>query len=103
MEHIKWINDWWSQVIWRDETKISLFRSDSQKYVRRRIREILNPDCIQATVKYPHTFMIWPCISADSIGRIHITERTLNVRKYIDNILEPKLFPCEQLPPEVTP
>ncbi|GFX79387.1 transposable element Tcb1 transposase [Trichonephila clavipes] len=57
MEHINWANYYWLLVIWSDETKISLFSSDSLKYVRRRIAEMLRPDCIQATVYYPHSFI----------------------------------------------
>ncbi|KFM62309.1 Transposable element Tcb1 transposase, partial [Stegodyphus mimosarum] len=92
-EHINWTDDQWSQVIWSDETKISLFGSDGRKYVRRRIGEELHPDCIQATVKNPVSVMIWSCMSADGIGRLHVIDGTLNARKYIDTILEPKLLP----------
>ncbi|GFU60288.1 transposable element Tcb1 transposase [Trichonephila clavipes] len=63
------------------------------KYVRRRTAEMLHPDCIQATVKYPHSFIFYSCISADGIGHRHIIDGTLNVIKYIDTILEPKLLP----------
>ncbi|KFM76885.1 Transposable element Tcb2 transposase, partial [Stegodyphus mimosarum] len=37
--------------------------------------------------------MIWSCMSADGIGRLHVIDGTLNARKYIDTILEPKLLP----------
>ncbi|GFW93093.1 transposable element Tcb1 transposase [Trichonephila clavipes] len=57
-EYNNWTDDWWSQVIWRDETKISLFDSEGHKYVRRRIEEMLHPDFIQATMKYPHSLTI---------------------------------------------
>ncbi|GFW52757.1 transposable element Tcb1 transposase [Trichonephila clavipes] len=77
--------------LYGDETKISLFNSDGRKYVRHRIGQMLHPDCIQATMKYPHSF-IWSCISADAISCLHIIDGTLEVRKYID-ILEPKLLP----------
>ncbi|GFY07438.1 transposable element Tcb1 transposase [Trichonephila clavipes] len=51
---------------------------------------MIHPDCIQATV---NSFMIWPCMSVDGIGRLHIMEGALNARKYIDTILEPKFLP----------
>ncbi|GFT98704.1 transposable element Tcb1 transposase [Trichonephila clavipes] len=86
-EHIDWTNGYWSHVIWSDETKTSLFGSNGRKYARCRIGEMPYPDCIHATVKYPHTFMIWSSISVKGIGRIHITDETLNDRKCIDTIL----------------
>ncbi|KFM64374.1 Transposable element Tcb1 transposase, partial [Stegodyphus mimosarum] len=92
-EYINRTDDQWSQVIWSDETKISLFGSDGPKYVRCRIGEELHPDCIQATVKNPVSVMIWSCMSADGIGHLHVIDGTLNARKYIDTILEPKLLP----------
>ncbi|GFV61045.1 hypothetical protein TNCV_485671 [Trichonephila clavipes] len=33
---------------------------------------MLHPDCIQAAVKYPHSFMTWSCISTDGIGRSYV-------------------------------
>ncbi|GFX93873.1 transposable element Tcb1 transposase [Trichonephila clavipes] len=33
------------------------------------------------------------CISVDGIGRLHIVDGALDVRKYIDTIIEPKLLP----------
>ncbi|GFT17604.1 transposable element Tcb1 transposase [Trichonephila clavipes] len=47
----------------------------------------------QVTVKYPHSLMIWLRISADGVGHLNIIDGTINVRKYIDTILEPKLLP----------
>ncbi|PRD17959.1 UNVERIFIED_CONTAM: hypothetical protein NCL1_62492 [Trichonephila clavipes] len=41
---------------------------------------MLHPDCIQS------------CISADGIGHHHIIDGTLNVIKYINAVLEPKLL-----------
>ncbi|GFS61143.1 transposable element Tcb1 transposase [Trichonephila clavipes] len=37
--------------------------------------------------------MIWSCISSDGNGRFHVIAETLNVRKHISLILEPKLLP----------
>ncbi|CAL1295848.1 unnamed protein product [Larinioides sclopetarius] len=57
-EHIKSSENQWRQVIWSDESKISLFGSDGRKYVRRRVGEALHPDCIEATTKNPTNVMI---------------------------------------------
>ncbi|GFV03744.1 transposable element Tcb1 transposase [Trichonephila clavipes] len=77
----------------RDGTKILLFGSDGRKYVRHRRGEMLHPDCIQATVKYPHGFMIWSSISADGIGPLDIIDVKRKARKYTDTIPEPKRLP----------
>lgn len=92
-EHIDWTEAQWKQVIWSDETKISLFGSDGRKYVRRRVGEEVHPDCIQVTTKNPTSVMIWACMSADAVGRLHVIDGTLNSRKYIDTILKPRLVP----------
>lgn len=92
-EHINWSENQWKQIIWSDESKISLFGSDGRKYVRRRVGEELHPDCIEATTKNPTNVMIWACMSADGVGRIQVIDGILNAKKYIATILEPKLIP----------
>lgn len=92
-EYIKWSENQWRQVIWSDESKISLFGSDGRKYVRRRVGEALHPDCIEATTKNPTSVMIWACMSADGVGRIQVIDGILNAKKYIETVLEPKLIP----------
>ncbi len=51
--NVNWTTQKWDSVIWSDETKISLFRSDGLKYVRRRYREDIHHDCSTPTVKDP--------------------------------------------------
>lgn len=77
-----------------DETKVSIFGSEgSRKYVRSRIAEEVHPVYIKVTTKNSASVMIWECISANVIGRLHVIDGTLNSRKYIDTILQPKLLP----------
>ncbi|CAL1275511.1 unnamed protein product [Larinioides sclopetarius] len=92
-EHIKWSENQWKQIIWSDESKISLFGSDGRKYVRRRVGEALHPDCIEATTKNLTNVMIWACMSADCVGQIQVIDGILNAKKYIETVLEPKLIP----------
>jgi hypothetical protein len=44
-------------------------------------------------MKYPQSVMVWGCMSAQSVGRMMIVDGTLNARKYIDNILVPRMLP----------
>ncbi|GFX82328.1 transposable element Tcb1 transposase [Trichonephila clavipes] len=54
---------------------------------------MLHPDCVLATLKFPHICVISPCISAGGIGRLHIIDGKLNVKKDTDTILDPKDLP----------
>lgn len=81
----------------RDETNILLLGSNGWKYVRHGIEELLHHDCFQANLKKEVLKkevkdMIQLCMSANGIGHIHVMNRTLNVGKYIENILKLKLI-----------
>ena len=102
-EHIEWSEDQWKQVIWSDESRISLFGSDRRKYVRRRVGEELHPECFLASAKNPTSVMVWGCMTAGGIGSLHVIDGILNGRKYINDILEAKLLPSirDQFPNNV--
>lgn len=72
--------------------KILLFGSDERKYVRWGIREELQTDCIQATVKNPVSVMILSYMSADIIGPHHVINGILNDGKYTDTILKRNIY-----------
>ncbi|GFV69905.1 transposable element Tcb1 transposase [Trichonephila clavipes] len=78
--------------LYGDEIKMPLFGSDGRKCVRHKAGEMLHPDYIQATMKYPHSVVICSCISTDYIGHLHIINGVLNVPKRIGTILEPKIL-----------
>ena len=92
--------DWsiqdWEKVIFSDETKINLYQSDGNIYVRRRIGEALLPSCTQKTVKFGTSVMIWGCMNATGVGRIHIINGTVNANVYANEILAKKLLPSAQ-------
>lgn len=79
-------------MIWSDETEISIFGSDGQKYVKLFIGEEVHPDCIQATTNNLRSVIIWTCMSANVVGRFHVRDETLENRNYIDTILQQKLL-----------
>ena len=91
--HVNWTAERWERIIWSDETRISLSGSDGKKYVRRRIGEDLNPDCIAHTMKHPVSVMIWGCMTAKGVGRMCAVNGILTAQKYIKDILEPRLKP----------
>ena len=67
-------------------SKFNLFSSDSSCLVQRQSHEEFHPDCIQRTVKFPASVMLWGCFSWFGIGRLHICENT-DQKQYL-NILE---------------
>src|ERR1043165_3377930 len=90
-EHSTWTVEQWGRVIFSDESKISLFGNDGVRYVRRRVREENNLQCIVPTMKHPVSVMIWGCMARGGVGRLKVLKGTVNARKYISDVLEPKL------------
>lgn len=91
-EHQSRTVDEWAKVLWSDESKIFVFGSDGIHYVRRRLNEQLSPQCILPTMKHPLSVMIWGCMSAKGVERLHMCEGTVNGQKYRDDILSPKML-----------
>jgi len=90
-EHATWTEDQWGRIIFSDESKISLFGNDGVHYVRRRVGEENLPACTVPTMKHPVSVMIWGCMARDGVGRLKVLDGTVTARKYIDEVLEPKL------------
>ena len=42
----------WSQIIFSDESKFQLYKSNGRTYVRRSVGETLDPKCVQQPVKH---------------------------------------------------
>lgn len=87
-----WTVEDWKQVIWSDETRISLFGSDGKTYVRRRPGEAYLPQCMTPTVKHPLSIMVWGCMSWSHVGRIQVLNGMINADRYINEVLEKKLL-----------
>lgn len=92
-EHLPWTTDDWKKVLFSDETKINLHSSDGIMYVRRRTGEEFLPSCTLRTVKFPTSVMLWGCMCAGGIGRLHVIQGTVTGEKYIQDILEKKMLP----------
>lgn len=90
-EQAGWTGDQWGRVIFSDESKISLFGNDNKRFVRRRVGEENLPACTIPTMKHPVSVMIWGCMARAGVGRLKVLDGTVTARKYIDEVLEPKL------------
>lgn len=61
-------------------------------FVRRRVGEKYQEDCIIKTVKHPQKVMIWSVISGKGLGRLYVVQGTMNQHQY-KTVLETRLLP----------
>jgi transposase len=77
----------WKNVIWSDETTVSI-----QPETLSKIWIHKDEEYVHRTIKFPLKIHIWGCILYDHKLIIHIYDKTMNSDKYID-ILKLKLLP----------
>lgn len=95
-EHAKiWLNytnEDREKIIWSDETKINLFRSDGKDYVRRKPGTRYDDKNLSPTVKYGGgSVMVWACFSSKGVGKLTIIDGIMNAEEYC-RILDSCLF-----------
>lgn len=89
-------NSFWNSVLFTDESKFNIFRSDGQSYVWRKANEELRECNLRATVKHGGgSVMVWGCMSASGVGNLHIINGIMDQNKYLD-ILRQNLIPSVQ-------
>src|SRR5688572_29993593 len=92
-QHQGWTDEQWKKVIWSDESRFTLFKSDGKTRVWRLPKEKYDIDCVVPTVKYGGGgVMVWGCFTWESLGPLVRAEGTINSQKYID-ILNNNLIP----------
>lgn len=91
-ERKNWVQRQWNNVIWSDEARFEITVGSQHLKVVRRKNEAFRPDCLKRVVKFPASLMVWGCMSAHGVGRLHIVDGIVNANKYID-ILENHLLP----------
>lgn len=82
----------WDSVICSDESRFEVCVGDYRSRVLRTKNETYQPDYLRRKVKFPASVMIWGCMSAQGVGKLHIIEGTVNAVRYID-ILRDSLMP----------
>lgn len=87
-DHIDKNEDFWSKVIWSDESKFELFGSTRRQTVWRKNCDSHKSELTQATVKHSKYIMVWGCFSALGLG--HLTEicGKMNAEMYKNTINE---------------
>ena len=92
-EHKNWSLTQWSRVLFSDESRFCLFRSDGRVYVRRSVGEELQDRCLTQTVKHGGGgVMVWGCICSKGVGHLEKVSGRLNAEGYI-NVLENTMIP----------
>lgn len=71
-QHLNWTVKHWEKVLWSDEKKFLMFRSDGNCYVRRPQNTRFDPKYQIPTVKHGGgKINVWGCFSRDGLGPIH--------------------------------
>ena len=95
--HQNWTAEQWAQVVFSDESRFLLHRSDGRILVRRMTGEELNEHCVQPTVRHGGGgIMVWGCINARGAGCISKVEGSLTGEVYID-VLADGLIPSRDM------
>lgn len=93
LEKRHWGVSKWKEIIWSDESRFEIFKSDGPCRVWRALGERFNIENLSPTVKHGGGgVMMWGCFSAKSLGPLVKVEGTLNRFGYIE-ILEKNLLP----------
>lgn len=91
--HAEWSTEKWKNVLFSDESKFNLFRSDGVCHVRRPKDERLNPKYVCPTVKHGGgSVMVWGCFSSHGMGPLHRIEGIMDKFVYkniLENVMEP--------------
>ena len=83
--HKHWTVQDWNKVLWSDESTFEVFCGAKRAYVRRKVGERFNSECVAPTVKHGGgSFMVWGCMSGLGAGHLYRCEGTVNQNKYID-------------------
>ena len=92
-QHKDWTEEEWARVLFSDESRFCLFRSDGRAYVRRLAGEEFAEHCLMETVKHGGGgVMVWGCISSKGVGHLKKVSGRLNAVGYID-VLENTMIP----------
>ncbi len=68
-------------VPWSDESKFDILVGNHGRRVLRAKEEGDLPACYQHSVQKPASLMVWSCISAFSMGSLHVLEGTMNAER----------------------
>lgn len=93
--HVRWIQRQWSNVLFTDESRFSLYGNDRRQQVWRRRGERYRQNCNRPIIEfYGGSVMVWAGISRNSrTPLVVIPPPGLTARRYINEILRPYICP----------
>lgn len=84
-EYINKENDFWDAVIWSDESKFNIYKSDGRILVWRKEGTELQQKHIQRTVKHGGgSVMVWGCMAASGVGELVFIDGIMKKEQYLD-------------------
>jgi transposase len=85
MQHIRWTVEDWRRVIFSDESKFMLFKSDGRQYCWIKPGQALDPRFTKKTIKHgAGSLMVWGCVTGQGMGRIHRIEGIMCGPDYVE-------------------
>ena len=91
-----WTTEQWKNILWSDESRYTLYRSDGRIWVWRLPGERFLQDCIIPTNKFGGGgLMVWGCFSWFGLGPLFVVPGTMKAVNYLnilDNFALPTLW-----------
>jgi hypothetical protein len=89
LQHVSWMVDDWKKVIFSDESKFLLFKSDGCQYCWIKLGQALNPRYTLKNIKHGGgSLMVWGCITSQGVGRLHRIDGIMTGQSYIEILKE---------------
>ncbi|GFW11316.1 transposable element Tcb2 transposase [Trichonephila clavipes] len=77
--------DFWKNVIFSDESKFNIFKSDGRKLVWRKPCIAFHTKNVLPTVKHEGgSVMIWECMASKGVGNLDFNDGIMTARTYTD-------------------
>ena len=84
-QHKDWVQEMFNRVLYTDESKIEIFGTKRHQYIRRRIGETHQPECLNPTIKHGGgSLQVWGCLSSSGVGDLIKKEGRLTGKRYVD-------------------
>jgi len=81
--YASWTAEDWEKVLWTDESPFSIFGECGKTYVRRRVGEEYDEQCLKPTVKHGGgKIQVWGCFTAHGVGDLHWIRTTMDQKVY---------------------
>ena len=92
--HGAWGNRNWRRVVFSDESRFQLYRSDGRNRVYRRVGERYAPGCVMQVDRFGGgSVMVWEAIAFGWRSQLLIIDGNLTANRYINTVLSTQIAP----------